>query len=300
MDIESVRDFYKLARFKSISKLAAASNISQPALSLQLQRLEAQVGHTLFTRSNKGIELTDAGEIMEKYARSFVTIYENMMHDFESLKKDRSVFRIFCTCRTDTDRMVRAMENTCRQFPQLFIVKSFFDPDEIYQRLKSGECDIGIFPFDGQQDTALSYTPLYTDRLVLAADRECHLPSHIAVENLKDYPLYLLPEEHYLSMPVRSYFLACRLSVNAFNVACVFDDMQAVKKALIQGKGLAFLPEACVKNEFIAGILRKITLEGFEYKDTVYFVTTEQMKRDKSASSLMKYLLEQITRQYTD
>ena len=52
--------FFQNRRGKSISRVAQASHISQPALSQQMQRLEEEVGQKLFERSNRGIELTES------------------------------------------------------------------------------------------------------------------------------------------------------------------------------------------------------------------------------------------------
>ena len=60
MQLEHIMLFSKIAEEKSISRVAQASHISQPALSQQMQRLEEEVGQKLFERSNRGIELTEA------------------------------------------------------------------------------------------------------------------------------------------------------------------------------------------------------------------------------------------------
>ena len=55
MLLENVVMFSKIANEKSISKVASANHISQPALSQQMQRLEEELGMKLLVRSNRGI-----------------------------------------------------------------------------------------------------------------------------------------------------------------------------------------------------------------------------------------------------
>ena len=87
MLLENVIMFSKVASQKSISKVAAANHISQPALSQQMQRLEEELGTKLFVRSNRGIELTEAGHIMQRYAVFFEKNYENLQRLDKLIKR---------------------------------------------------------------------------------------------------------------------------------------------------------------------------------------------------------------------
>ena len=81
MHIESLEYFQKIAEVKSISKVANSSHISQPALSQQIQKLEDSLGKQLFLRSNRGVKLTEAGEIVLKYADNIIRTYNKMLSE---------------------------------------------------------------------------------------------------------------------------------------------------------------------------------------------------------------------------
>lgn len=63
MDLEAVRSFIEVKNTRSLSKASKLLHISQPALSKQIQRLEADLEVTLLKRSAQGVELTEAGEL---------------------------------------------------------------------------------------------------------------------------------------------------------------------------------------------------------------------------------------------
>lgn len=69
MDWSSLRDFLELAEQGSISRAAVQLNVSQPALSRRLQRLEEQLGVSLFSRGPRGLQLTPAGQRVRAIAR---------------------------------------------------------------------------------------------------------------------------------------------------------------------------------------------------------------------------------------
>lgn len=69
MDTEQIRDFLAVARHKNFSKAAEELYIGQPALSRRISCLERQMGVQLFLRNSKAVELTQAGEILQKEAQ---------------------------------------------------------------------------------------------------------------------------------------------------------------------------------------------------------------------------------------
>ena len=66
-----------MADVGSITTAADALNVSQPALTKSIQKLEAEVGTKLFTRVPKGMQLTNAGEILAHHARVMENEYRH-------------------------------------------------------------------------------------------------------------------------------------------------------------------------------------------------------------------------------
>ena len=61
-DLNLLRVFYHVAKTEQISKAAEILNVSQPAISQQIKSLEDQIGFKLFSRSKKGVKLTQEAE----------------------------------------------------------------------------------------------------------------------------------------------------------------------------------------------------------------------------------------------
>ena len=68
MDVRMLQYFLTIAREKNITRAAESLHMAQPPLSRQLQQLEDELGVTLFTRSRKGMELTDEGKLLQERA----------------------------------------------------------------------------------------------------------------------------------------------------------------------------------------------------------------------------------------
>ncbi|MFX0081567.1 MAG: LysR substrate-binding domain-containing protein [Candidatus Hodarchaeota archaeon] len=78
MNIEYLRNFIKLTKYKSFSKLAEELPISQSTLSHQITQLEKNFGDVvLINRSTKKFELTRAGKLLLEHAEQIIDLYDN-------------------------------------------------------------------------------------------------------------------------------------------------------------------------------------------------------------------------------
>src|SRR5260370_17597237 len=62
MELRSLAYFTRIAELGSITRAASHLRLAQPALTRHVQRLEEELGVALFTRANRGVRLTEAGE----------------------------------------------------------------------------------------------------------------------------------------------------------------------------------------------------------------------------------------------
>ena len=75
MNIKNLRLFLDICDSKNFSRSASAMHVSPSALSRQIQKLEEEIGHPLFVRDNRSVELTPAGE-------KFLPVAMKMLHDW--------------------------------------------------------------------------------------------------------------------------------------------------------------------------------------------------------------------------
>ena len=72
MNISQLRTFVTVVDAGSFSEAARTMGISQPAVTMQIQALESDLGATLLDRRYRRVDLTDAGEVLLPYARSIL------------------------------------------------------------------------------------------------------------------------------------------------------------------------------------------------------------------------------------
>jgi LysR family transcriptional activator of glutamate synthase operon len=85
LNLEFFEGFMEAAKHKSLSKASEKLNLTHPALSKQIRKLERYYGVTLFRRSATGVELTDAGKLLYERIRP-------ILRDLAALQADLSEY----------------------------------------------------------------------------------------------------------------------------------------------------------------------------------------------------------------
>jgi len=82
-----LRQFVKVASYKSLSEAAIALNVTQSALSKQLREIELAVGHRVFRRHGRGIELTKQGEALWRAVRAAYKLVDATVGQIRSMHR---------------------------------------------------------------------------------------------------------------------------------------------------------------------------------------------------------------------
>ncbi|MBY9017047.1 MAG: LysR family transcriptional regulator [Candidatus Lokiarchaeota archaeon] len=86
MNIEYLRNFIKLANYKSFTELARDIPISQSTISHQISQLEKDFGVILINRSTKKFEITEAGKILLNYSQKIIDLFDSCVIDLEEFR----------------------------------------------------------------------------------------------------------------------------------------------------------------------------------------------------------------------
>lgn len=120
MELRTLEYFLAVAREGNISNAAKALHVTQPTLSRQLASLEKEFGRELYTRGPKGVELTDQGIILRRYAESIVELARKAEDDM--LLPTRSVSGTVHIGAGESQAMIlvaQAMDAVRQEYPNV-------------------------------------------------------------------------------------------------------------------------------------------------------------------------------------
>ena len=87
MDYDQLASFLEVARLQSFSRAAEKIYRTQPAISAQIRLLEQECGERLFNRSGKRVQLTPAGEILQRYAQKIIDLHRDALQAIAELNQ---------------------------------------------------------------------------------------------------------------------------------------------------------------------------------------------------------------------
>jgi DNA-binding transcriptional LysR family regulator len=171
LDSELLRAFIYVAEDRSFTRAGNRIGRTQAAISMQMQKLEAQLGETLFNRGRgEGVELTPHGSILLAHAREMLAINDNIWADFRAPAISGTV-----RLGTPDDYAIQFLPDALRRFaeshPAAEVEVVCAPSDELMERLKSGRLDLSLVS-EGHEAKRLPAEPLMRGPLVwVTSDR---------------------------------------------------------------------------------------------------------------------------------
>lgn len=271
MNIENLKYFYEAATLKSISKAAEKSHISQSALSKQIQRLEENLDVKLINRSNKGVELTDAGILVLKYAEKILHNYVRMEEEVKNVATNRNNVKINACCVLNpyiTTKVIFHLKNKLSTLT--FDVNSNYC-DRIEAEISDFNADIGLVCKKPTDKTILCDV-LTSDRVVLVTNSNLDVPDIIDFPDMLKYPIVMLNANNGTNETVKKKLESIGKDIADLKIVFSSDSTESVKAAVVSGQGIAFLPYMVVKSELENGYLSEIKVNDLDLTYDLYLI----------------------------
>lgn len=185
-----------------IGRAAEALDMSQPALTKAVQRVEAQLGVPLFERTALGMRVTQAGAVFLERARRIRLEYEDAIKEMRGIQTgEQGVLRLGYSPSMPNALVLGACRQLIRERPVARLRLTMRMARELMDLLEAGELDLAVAPLPRQVNPALALHELFTDRLAVVAD-ENHPLQHQRNLTLEDLvgQQWLLPAAH---LPIR-------------------------------------------------------------------------------------------------
>ena len=141
LDIRLLRAFVTVSETGTVSRAADRLARTQAAVSMQLQRLEAEVGAQLLKRSPRGVTLTEAGEILLAYARKTIALGEDARRQIAGRKLVGRV-RLGIVEDLAVTRLPSIIADFRRRHPSVEIELTSSSSAELSRALVEGRCDV--------------------------------------------------------------------------------------------------------------------------------------------------------------
>jgi DNA-binding transcriptional LysR family regulator len=293
MLLANVEGFLEVARQQNMRRAAEALHLSQPALSGRIQALEAELGASLFLRGRTGMTLTAAGRAFVPYAeRALETLRGGaaLVRDVE--RGAAGELAIGAAAAVSAYVLPELLARFTARHPQVRLLVRTGHSEEIVEAVVRGDVAIGMVR--ELRDGRVASHPLYADELVLVAR-----PGHpfaeqgrIDVGRLGEARLILFDR-------TSSYYGLTNALLRTSGVApqgiMELDNIEAAKRMVERGLGVALLPGTAIADALEAGSLVRVALLGADpIRRRIVAVERPQSGEPSSALAGFRELLGRI------
>ena len=296
MDIRQLRYFLAIVEHGSFSRAAAVLHVAQPALSLHVRNMEADLGTPLLVRSPRGVVPTDAGVILVRNARIILdqlAIAEDEIRQHENdpsgevrLGLPGTISQILAV------PLVKAMRH---KYPKIKLRIAEAMSGFILDWMRESKVDLAVL-YGHVSDHSVESVHLLEERLCFFGPADLGQTTEVPPQgepipfaDLARMPLILPGESHGLrELLVRQAAAAGLL----LNTVIDVDSYGNIKELVHQGLGCSVLPEYAVADEIARGRLCGWKIVDPEIRRTVYLAHSIERPQTNAVAAVRRTIRE--------
>jgi DNA-binding transcriptional LysR family regulator len=288
MTLRQLATLRAIQRTGSLSGAGRELHLSQPAVSLQMKELAADVGVELFRRRGKRLDLTDAGGELLRYAERILGLVEEAPEAARAKARRGGLVRVAASSTPGVNLLPGLIARHRRSAPDVLVTLTVTNTEDVEERIRRAEVDLGVV--GGRLGSGgLRVEPWWEDELVLVVSPEHRFARHRRVAPSALAGELVLSREHGSATRTtyEAVFLAAGLPLPRTHVV---GDAEAIKRAVGAGMGISLLSRFSVADEVKAGRLAALRLEGVSLTRPLHLLLPEERASSGAVSDFVAYL----------
>ena len=292
MNFHQLYIFQMVANHLSFSRAAEALEITQPAVSIQVQELEKFLGITLFHRRPRGLKITEAGEAVLAHSQQIFALSSSLMETVQEMEDLQSGHLVLGASTTPGEYVLPLVVGRFRQiYPRIHVELIIGNTRTIIQRILDRDMDLGMVGDHVEEySSELEMVDFQDDEIVLVA-----APSHPAATTGR-----LTPEQVVdLGLVAREEGSATREAAERQfqelgvvpRIAIELGSNQAVKQAATAGGGIGIISRLGITAELRAGMLTVLDVVGWDCRRLLTLIQLRDRYLSPSQRAFREFLM---------
>ncbi len=289
MDFEQLKTFQLVSRLKSFSRAAEKMGVTQPAISSQVRSLENEVGARLFDREGGKVTFTAAGRLFEPFAEHCLQCHSHILAGVSELYQSP---RGELSVSTSEATSLYVLPAVFAQFRKLYsrvhlnIVRS--ERTKTLESVFSREVDFGIVSLP-VKDSRLQIHSIHKDEVLLVTppNHPLAVRDNCQVEEVLRFSLLLMKQGRQREK-LNHFFESKDVRPK---IAMELDSSELLKRLIIAGIGIGFLPFTNIQADEAGGSLKSLHVEGMRIQRELSLI----YRKDKTLTRAGQAFLEVAT-----
>jgi DNA-binding transcriptional LysR family regulator len=270
MDLYQLETFLAVVEEKGFSRAAVRMRRTQPAISHAIRKLEEEIGEPLFERSSRDGTLTASGKLLRSYAERLLRLRGETVTALEELRSlERGRLTIAAneyTCLW----LLPILDDFRRDCPHLGVTVQRSLASQIPEQLLERAVEFGILSFR-PEDARLHAIAVYTDSVTFIVD-----PKHPFAKQ-KQVSIRELGAQNFIAHTVASPLRQRVIETFArhqtpLNMGIELPSLEAIKRFVARGNGVALVPGLTVQPELARGELVQVAVPELKISRRLWLV----------------------------
>ena len=286
MDLFQLETFLAVAEERSFSRAAARLHRTQPAVSQAIAKLESELGEVLLDRSSRDVTLTDAGDVLREYAQKLLNLRgeaASALTELRELHRGRlNLAANEYTCLY----LLPLLDEYRRQNPHIKVAVQRTLASRIPDEVLLHSVEIGVLSFR-PEDTQVTSVMVFRDQLALVVNPRHPLAKcgEVSIRQLGTQNFVA----HNVPSPQRQKVIqAFRRHKTPLQMGVELPSLEAIKRFVEMGNGVALVPGLTVEPELAAGTLVRVGIKELQIERRLRLVYRRQANLSHAATAFLK------------
>src|SRR6266851_9468793 len=286
MELSQLEVFLAVAREKRFSRAAEKLFRTQSAVSQTIRKLEDELGEALFDRSSREGILTDAGQVLYEYAEKLLNLRTEAVESLAELREVQKGKLVIAANEFTALYLLPVLAEFRRLHPMIKIIVQRSLGSHIPDDLARHTVEMGVLSYNPQQPHLRSIV-VYLDELVFVVPPRHPLAKahHVSIRQLGAESFVA----HIVSSPYREKVIqAFKRHKTPLHMDIELPTLQAIKRFVAMGNGVALVPEISVETELARGELVRIPVRELRLHRKLRLIYRKSASLSHAARAFLK------------
>jgi len=295
MNISQLRAFVEVVERGSFSEAARCLGVSQPAVTMQIQGLESDLGATLLERRYRKVELTEAGRALLPTARAVLTRLETARGEIDRLSDTVGGHLHLAASTTPGQYIVpRLLGSFLREYPAVTVSLRVYDTAEVVERVEAGDAQFGMTGARIPQ-AKVAYEEMGVDRLLMVCPPDSPLAkrSGLTLEEIVENPFIVRETGSGTRIVFEEALRAGGVDPSDLDVVLELGTSEAIVNAVEGGMGIGVVSHWMADKAITLATIAQLDAPHFPVTRP-FFAVTPRGHSSRAAEALAAHLRGQL------
>ena len=294
MDFKQIEAFVNVVRYKSFSKAADATFFTQPTISTHIRNLEKELGVKLLDRKSRTVEMTPQGNQFYKYAVEMINARSLAIDAINAGVENLSgILEIQASSIPGVTFLPGLLAGFRNEHDGVQYYVSVSDTQTVVDNISERIGEIG-FVGEDVSSSAIECVKVASDRSVLISPLSSGIGAEVSLSEVAQHPFIWRETGSATRKSFEKAALEAGFEKDAFEVAALVDDMDAIVRSVEAGLGVAIISEQVASA--LGGRVNVSEIKDFNEARSFFMIRLKNMSLSPAAEAFAEYAKTAMTK----